>query len=105
MLIATTAEGLIRKAEQMKGIFRKLSQNKIKIKIAAPLKSDKAKEAAKEIKEYAEVKDINMNTRFMVVDGKELIFMVNHDKETHESADVAIWVKTPFFANTLREMF
>ena len=105
VLIATTSEGLVRKIEAMKTTIRKLNQSKIKVKIAAPLKTDKAKEAAEELKGMAEVKDINMNTRFMVVDGKELIFMVNHDKETHESADVAIWVKTPFFANTLREMF
>jgi len=105
VLIATTAEGLIRKAEQMKGIFRKLSQNKIKIKIAAPLKSDKAKEAAKEIKEYAEVKDVDLNSRFIIVDGKDLLFLINSDKSTHESAEVAIWVNTPFFAGAMQGMF
>src|SRR3989344_5387372 len=64
------------------------------IKIAAPLKSDKAKEAAKEIKEYAEVKDVDLNSRFIIVDGKDLLFLINSDKSTHESAEVAIWVNT-----------
>lgn len=105
VVIATTAEGLVRKLEYMKTTFRKLSNKKVKIKIAAPLKTEKAKEAAKELSEFAEVKDVNVNARFVIVDGKDLTFMVSNDEKTHESADVGIWVNTPFFAAALRTMF
>jgi len=105
VFIATTTEGISRKLEYMKSTFRKLSNKKVKIKIAAPLKSDKAKEAAKELSEYADVKDVDVNARFVIVDGKDLMFMVGNDKTTHESADVGIWVNTPFFAGALRTMF
>ena len=105
VVIATTTEGLVRKLEYMKSTFRKLNSKKVKIKIAAPLKTDKSKEAAKELGDVAEVKDIDVNARFVIVDGKELVFMVNHDKNVHESSEVGIWVNTPFFSQALRTMF
>ena len=105
LIIATTSDGLIRKLEYMKSTLRKLNNKKVKIRIAAPLKTDKAKEAAKELSEFADVKDIDVNARFVIVDGKDLMFMVGNDKTTHESADVGIWVNTPFFSGALRTMF
>ena len=105
VVIATTTDGIVRKLECMKTTFRKLSNKKVKIRIAAPLKTEKSKEAAKELSEFADVKDVDVNARFVIVDGKDLMFMVNHDKNTHESADVGIWVNTPFFSSALRTMF
>ncbi|MBI2148553.1 TrmB family transcriptional regulator [Candidatus Woesearchaeota archaeon] len=105
VVIATTPEGIARKLEYMKTTLRKLNNKKIKIRIAAPLKTDKAKEAAKELSDIADVKDIDVNARFIIVDGKDLVFMVSNDKATHESMDVGIWVNTPFFAGALRTMF
>ncbi len=105
VVISTTADGLIRKLEHMKTTLRKLNSKKVKIKIVAPLKTDKSKEAAKELSEIAEVRDMDLNGRFVIVDGKDLMFMVNNDKNTHESADVGIWVNTPFFAGAIKTMF
>ncbi len=105
VVIVTTSEGLIRKVEYMKSTFRKLNQSKVKIKIAAPLKTDKAKEAARELYDVAEVKDIDLNARFVIVDNKDLMFMVNSDKNVHESTEVGIWVSTPFFSQALKGMF
>jgi len=102
--IATTSDGLPRKLEYFKTTLRKL-KNKVNIKIAAPLKESKAKDAAKELSELAKIKDLDMNARFVIVDGKEIVFMVKNDKNLHESADVGIWVSTPFFAGALKEMF
>ncbi len=103
--IATTSEGLSRKAEYMKSILKKLSANNVEIKVAAPLKTEKAKESAKELSEFAKVKDIDLDARFVIVDGKDIVFMVNHDKEVHESADTGLWVNSPFFANAMKGMF
>jgi len=105
VVISTTADGLIRKLEYMKSTFRKLKQHKISVKIAVPLKTDKVKEAAKELSEFAEIKDVNVNARFVIVDNKELVFMVSDDKNMHESSDIGIWVNTPFFATALRNLF
>ena len=105
VIVATSSDGLSRKLEYMKSTFRKLKQSKVKIKIAAPLNTSKAKEAAKELSEFADVRDVDAKSRFVIVDGKELVFMVSDDKKTHESTEVSIWVNTPFFASALSNMF
>ena len=105
VVIVTSTDGIVRKVEALKSTLRKLSNKGVKIKIAAPLKTDKAKEAAKEISEFATVRDVNLNARFVLVDGKELIFMIKGDKEVHESYDSGIWVNSPFFASSLKSMF
>ncbi len=105
VMISTTADGIVRKLEYMKSTLRKLKQNKIKVRIAAPLKTEKSKSAAKELGEFADVKDLDLKSRFIIVDNKNLVFMVTNDKDTHESADVGVWVNTPFFATSLASMF
>jgi len=105
ILIATTNEGLIRKLEYMKSTFRKVKNNKVKIRIAAPLNSEKAKAAAEELKEFADVRDVNVNSRFVVIDGKDVVFMINHDKDVDSESDVGIWVSTPFFGEALKNLF
>lgn len=104
VIISTTDSGILRKLEVMKTTLRKLKQSGVKIKIAAPLKTEKAKQVAKEFGEIAKVKPLFFNARFILVDNKELLFMVSSD-DVHESADIGIWVTTPFFSTALSEMF
>ena len=105
VIIVTTAEGLARKVEHMKTTLRKLKQQKVNIRIAAPLKTQNAKDAALELKDIANVYDKDLNARFVLVDGKELVFMIKDEKNLHESTDIGIWVSTPFFAQALKDMF
>ncbi|MBI5391903.1 TrmB family transcriptional regulator [Candidatus Woesearchaeota archaeon] len=100
--VVTTADGIARKFESLRNTFKKLKQNKVKITIIAPLRTERAKTAAKELEEYATIKDADLNARFVLIDNQEIMFMVNHDKEVHESVDTAIWTKSPFFASTLK---
>ncbi len=105
ILIATTTEGLVRKHASLKSTLKKLQSQGVEVRVLAPLKSDKAKEVAKEMSDYAKVRDANVNSRFVLVDEKDLIFMLAHDKDIHESVDTAIWVKSPFFTATLKGLF
>lgn len=105
VLIATTDTGITRKLEHMKSTFRKLKTAGIDIKIAAPLKTEQAKKAAKELSEVAKVKDLDMNARFLIIDGKDIVFMINHDKNVHETADTGIWVNSPFFTSSVKTLF
>jgi len=42
---------------------------------------------------FADVKDLKkMDARFVVVDGKELMFMVMNDEAVHPSYDIGVWV-------------
>ena len=103
--ICTTQKGLIRKVEALKPVFQKLSKKGVNIRIAAPL-SKESENVAKELKGIAELRDSGkLNSRFCVVDGKDLMFMLMHDEDVHPTYDVGVWVNTPFFASALEGMF
>jgi sugar-specific transcriptional regulator TrmB len=103
--LMTTAEGLVRKAESLKGIIQKAKERKIKIRIAAPLTKETEK-IFKELKGHAEMRALdNVKARFCIVDGKQIMFMLLDDSEVHPTYDSGIWVNTPFFASALKQMF
>ena len=102
--IVTTTQGLMRKVEGLKPTLEALKKRGVKIRIAAPLTKECAA-AVKDISDVAEVKNSDMKARFIVVDKKELIFMVLSDADVHPTYDVGIWVNTPFFAAALEELF
>ena len=100
IIIMTTTQGFIRKAEALKYVFEQIKSRGVKIRIATQITPD-CKNAIKTLEGLAEIRDANTKARFTVVDGKELIFMVLDDAEVHPTYDVGIWVNTPFFANAL----
>lgn len=102
--IMTTTQGLIRKIEALKPVFEKLKKRGVSIRVAAPLTKE-CENAVKDLGDVAEVRHTDSKARFIVIDGKELTFMVLEDKEVHPTYDVGIWVNTPFFASALEELF
>ncbi len=102
--LMTTGQGLLRKVEGLKHVFERLNKKGVKIRIAAPIDKD-SKEALNELKDLAEVKHTDSKARFCIVDGKEVIFMVNDDQDVHPTYDVGVWVNSPFFAGALDSLF
>ena len=106
VIIMTTEKGLIRKKDLLLSTGKKLKSKKVKMRIAAPINSEAAKRVAEDLKNVAEVKNIDKITaRFCLIDGKEMLFMVLNDDKVHESYDTAIWVDSPFFTSALENMF
>lgn len=102
--IMTTSQGLIRKVEALKPVLEQLKKRGVKIRIAAPLTKDTDK-VAKDLSSVAELRHTSSKARFIIVDGKELIFMVMDDADVHPTYDIGIWINTPFFSSALEEMF
>jgi sugar-specific transcriptional regulator TrmB len=103
--IMTSTDGLSRKAQQLKKTFKKLSDKGVTVKILVPQHKDVEK-YSQELKDIAEIKTIQgMNARFVIVDDQHILFMITDDKKIHPSYDVGVWVKTPYFAAALKEMF
>jgi len=102
--IMTTEKGIIRKIDVLKSTLKKTKAG-VKIKIVAPIKE--ASFIPKDVRENVEFRGAEEVTkaRFIIVDGKELLFMLSDDTEVHEAYDMGIWVKTPYFANALNQMF
>jgi HTH-type transcriptional regulator, sugar sensing transcriptional regulator len=103
--IMTSHEGLSRKIQNMKKTMKKLADAGVNIKILVPSGKDITK-YSDELKGIAEVKIMQgMNARFVIVDNQQILFMITDDKQIHPSYDVGVWVKTPFFAAALKDMF
>jgi len=102
--IMTTSQGLMRKVEGLKPVFEQLKKRGVKIRIAAPITKETAG-AVKDVSSVADVRNTTGKARFVVVDGKEIVFMVMDDTEVHPTYDIGIWVNTPFFAKALEELF
>ncbi len=105
VILLTTTPGFIRKVEGLKSTFEELNKRGVEIKIAAPI-TEEAMSSVKDLENVAEIRhtDIHLG-RFCIVDGKELIFMVMNDQDVHPTYDVGVWVNTPFFANSLKQLF
>ncbi len=103
--IVTTTAGLIRKIESLKGTLEKAKKKGVTIRIAAPI-TNECKSTIADLKGIAEVRHLDkLNARFIVIDSKELIFMVLDDKDVHPTYDVGIWVNTPLFSLALEQLF
>lgn len=104
IVLVTTKEGILRKHKEFKKVLKKASKNGVKIRIAADF-NKKHEHIIKELSEYAQVKKSNLDSRFLLVDGEDISFMVMDDEEVHPSYDVGVWVKTKYFASTFEKMF
>ncbi|HLD07233.1 MAG TPA: helix-turn-helix domain-containing protein [Candidatus Nanoarchaeia archaeon] len=102
--LMTTSQGLMRKAEGFKPTFEKLKKRGVKIRVAAPITKE-CLAAAKDIANVAEVRHTDTKSRFVIVDGKEMVFMVMDDKDVHPTYDVGIWVNSPFYARSMETLF
>lgn len=102
--IMTTSQGFLRKVEGFKPLFEQLKKRGVTIRIGAPMNKE-TEAAAKELDGLVEVRHTDTGARFVVVDGKELVFMVMDDQEVHPTYDIGIWINTPFFASALEQLF
>ncbi|MGV8168652.1 MAG: TrmB family transcriptional regulator [Candidatus Nanoarchaeia archaeon] len=102
--IMTTSQGFLRKIEGFKPVFDQLKKRGVKIRIAAPMNKE-TEVAAKQLGDAAEVRHVNATARFIVVDGKEIMFMLMDDKDVHPTYDIGIWINSPFFASAVDNLF
>ncbi len=98
VLIVTTKEGFARKVNLLHKVLRRVNRKGVKAKIIAPVDE----KVAKKVKELVELKDKDINGRFVIVDD-ELLFMAN-DGSVNKNYDTGIWVKSEFFTKALKQM-
>jgi HTH-type transcriptional regulator, sugar sensing transcriptional regulator len=100
--IVTTEDGFKSKINYFEKTLEKVSKRGVKIRIAADIKDNTLIDR---IKHFAEIKQIDLKSRFIIIDSKELMFMILDDKDVHPSYDVGIWVNAPFFSSALEKLF
>lgn len=105
VIIMTTDEELVRYVDQLKKALSRAHRNDVSIKIAAPI-TDVSREAVEILREYAEIKHIDsISARFIIVDDKDITFMLTDDKKIHSNYDVGIWASSDFFCASMKNMF
>ncbi|MAG47224.1 hypothetical protein CL617_01345 [archaeon] len=103
VVLMTTSKGLKRKADLLKLNLKKLKD--VKVKILVPI-DEEIKDTVEELKEFAEIKHTeDVKSRFCVVDGEDVLFLLKNDDNVHEAYDSAIWVKTSLFGGALESFF
>lgn len=104
-VIVTTADGLNRKMEALMPALEKAKKRGVSIKIAAPINASNYK-VAKELSKIADVRSlVKSHGRFTIIDEKQLVFMLLDDKTVHPNYDVAVWLASDYFAQSLGQMF
>lgn len=103
--IVTTEEGLSRKMESLMPSLEKCKKRGVKVRVAAPIDKNNLK-VAKDFKKVADVRSMkNIRARFVIIDSKQLMFMLLDDEKFHPNYDIGVWINTEFFAQSLEQMF
>jgi sugar-specific transcriptional regulator TrmB len=99
--IVTTKEGIVRKSDSLRRALYRAKEKGVKIKIIAPITKENS-EAAKKLSEYGEVRHTDSSVgRFVLIDDKQVTFMLVNDENIHPNYDSGVWISSPFFAQTL----
>ena len=93
ILIATSETEFINIISRFGHLFKKLKSKNVNIKFLTQF-SNKTEKLAQKIKNFVGVNYINNKSRLIVVDGKEIIFMVMDENEVHPSYDIGIWTNS-----------
>lgn len=101
VIIATSAQGLIRKNDRLFGALKNAKSKGIKVKIAAPFND----EIFKRLSTVGEIKDLDVKSRFVLIDDCDLLFLTTDEKDTHEKSEIALWVNSEFFAGSFKSLF
>ncbi|HEY9703336.1 MAG TPA: helix-turn-helix domain-containing protein [Allocoleopsis sp.] len=101
----TSSEGITRKLTALEKTLRKISDKGVNIKVIVPTQKD-AEKIEKDFKNVVESKvNSDVKSRFILVDDTKLLFFITNDKDVHPTYDVAVWVETSFFAESMKGFF
>ncbi|MBR9689576.1 MAG: TrmB family transcriptional regulator [Candidatus Altiarchaeota archaeon] len=105
ILLATSGIEMNRVIEYHYPAMRSAKERGVKILIAVSKEgiTDKNLKLSKELGEVRELG--GFDTRFVITDEKEIIFMLTSDQDVHPSYDTGVWLHSPFFCQGIRAMF
>ncbi|MBU0929507.1 MAG: hypothetical protein KJ623_00350 [Nanoarchaeota archaeon] len=102
--LMTTSAGLIRKYDKINEYLKKASKRGVAIRVVTAVTPEN-KSIVDELSKFAKIKNSVITSRFCTVDNEQVLFMTHDDKTIHEAYDNAIWVSSPYFVNSLNNMF
>ena len=100
--LLTTASALSRK-KFLKPLFESLKKKGVDVKIAVNGTDEELKALEKDFKPF-ELRKSAVNSRFCIIDGKEVLFMLN-PSNVDEDMDHSVWINSQFFVSSLNSLF
>lgn len=61
-------------------------------------------ELDRQLVDHITTKPATLKARFVIFDGKDVLFMLMDTNDVHPNYDSAVWVKSPFFAQSMQTM-
>ena len=101
VIICTTVDEINTKSRFFSAIFERLKSHNIKVKIC--LSGDESEFKKLNSKMKLNAKRINIDSKFFVADGEQILFLIN--KPNSPSEEIAIWLNSPIFSSALTFMF
>ena len=101
VIICTTADELSMKVKLFTQAFDGLKKDNVKIKLA--LSGDERLIKQLEEKMQIKVKKTELDSKFFIIDRKEIVFYISKNVEANE--DVAIWLNSEFFSQAFAILF
>ena len=86
--------------EKAAKILKNFAKKEVKVKLYAPYSGSANLRKLQNV-EYFEY---NSSSRFVILDGKELIFLLSNEGVSPEY-EVAVWINSPFFVNAISILF
>ncbi len=102
VVLVSTEKGVKRKLDSLRNNLKRANKRGVKVKVAAPV--------TKSNKSYLDktgFKIINtkLNSRFMLVDNRHIMFMMVDDSLIAPSYDAGVWFESSMMGNALSKMF
>ena len=103
--LLTSEEGLVELYENHMKNLEEAAKRGVKIRIAAPLNNvnDDILKNLKSIGEVRDIKRTGISGRFVITDGKELIFALTKESDTHPTQDLHLWTQSEHAAGDVLE--
>lgn len=99
--IVSTKEGLLRKAAKLSSELKKAKDKGVAVRVVSTADAS----LPESLKSIAQMKKSKDAARFVIVDDKAVMFMMDHDDNVHESYDTGVLVNSPMFAKSFEQMF
>ena len=102
-LMASKA-GAERKYEALAPALKKAAKAGVEVRVVVPQSA--SREVVEKFASFATVKQSKeVNARFCLIDGKEMLLFLTDDLKVHKSYDSAVWVDAPYFVNYFNSLF
>jgi sugar-specific transcriptional regulator TrmB len=101
VIICTNAEEMRVKTKLFSQTFELLKKSNVKIKIALFGDSNLIKDVEKHLS--VKIKKIDIESKFFIVDRKEIFFYISKGGESGD--EVAVWLNSPFFVESFISLF